>query len=74
MITDGSRRFSRGNRPWHPFGTVYQSAECQQVKPLTALNYASLPAVMSLRVVSMSRDRCVPGFLGASLRRIPACL
>jgi len=27
------------------FGTVYNSAECQQVQPLTALNYASLPAV-----------------------------
>ena len=27
------------------FGTVYQSAECQHVQPLTALNYASLPAV-----------------------------
>jgi phosphatidylinositol-3-phosphatase len=31
--------------PGVPFGTVYQSAECQQVTPLTALNYASLPAV-----------------------------
>jgi hypothetical protein len=31
--------------PGVPYGTVYHSAECQQVQPLTALNYASLPAV-----------------------------
>lgn len=31
--------------PGIPFASVYQSAECQQVTPLTALNYASLPAV-----------------------------
>jgi acid phosphatase len=31
--------------PGTPFGSVYHSAECQQVQPLTALNYASLPAV-----------------------------
>ncbi len=31
--------------PGVPYGSVYHSAECQQVQPLTALNYASLPAV-----------------------------
>lgn len=31
--------------PGIPFGTVYTSAECQQVRPLSALNYSSLPAV-----------------------------
>ena len=31
--------------PGIPFGTVDNSAECQQVQPLSALNYASLPAV-----------------------------
>ncbi len=31
--------------PGIPYGSVYHSAECQQVQPLTALNYASLPAV-----------------------------
>jgi acid phosphatase len=31
--------------PGVPYGTVYHSAECQQVQPLTALNYASLPTV-----------------------------
>src|SRR5262245_23164941 len=33
------------HNPGIPFGTVYNSAECQQVQPLSALNYASLPAV-----------------------------
>jgi phosphatidylinositol-3-phosphatase len=31
--------------PGIPYGSVYHSAECQQVQPLTALNDASLPAV-----------------------------
>jgi len=31
--------------PGVPYGTVYGSAECQRVQPLTGLNYASLPAV-----------------------------
>jgi acid phosphatase len=31
--------------PGVPYDTVYPSAECQQVQPLTALNYSSLPAV-----------------------------
>ena len=31
--------------PGVPYGSVYHSAECQQVQPLTALSYASLPAV-----------------------------
>jgi phosphatidylinositol-3-phosphatase len=31
--------------PGIPFGTVFNSTECQQVQPLSALNYASLPAV-----------------------------
>src|SRR6266571_178603 len=31
--------------PGITFGTVYGSAECQLVQPLSALNYASLPAV-----------------------------
>ena len=31
--------------PGVPYGTVYTSAECQQVRPLTALDYTSLPAV-----------------------------
>ncbi len=31
--------------PGVPYGSVYHSAECQQVQPLTALDYASLPAV-----------------------------
>lgn len=31
--------------PGIPFGTVYRSAECQQVRPLSALSYTSLPAV-----------------------------
>ena len=42
-VTDG--QYLLRHDPGIPFGTVYQSAECQQVKPLTALNYASLPAV-----------------------------
>lgn len=31
--------------PGVPYGSVYHSAECQQVQPLSALSYASLPAV-----------------------------
>jgi phosphatidylinositol-3-phosphatase len=31
--------------PGIPYSSVYHSAECQQVQPLTALSYASLPAV-----------------------------
>lgn len=31
--------------PGIPFNTVFNSAECQQVQPLSALDYASLPAV-----------------------------
>jgi acid phosphatase len=42
-VTDG--QYLLRHDPGIPFGTVYQSAECQQVQPLTALNYASLPAV-----------------------------
>ena len=42
-VTDG--QYLLRHDPGIPFSTVYQSAECQQVKPLTALNYASLPAV-----------------------------
>ena len=33
------------HNPGVPFGTVFNSAECQQVQPLSALNYASLPKV-----------------------------
>ena len=41
----------------------------------TGITWEHPGAVMiSLRVVSVSCDNCVPGFLGASLRRIPACL
>jgi hypothetical protein len=42
-VTDG--QYLLRHNPGIPFGTVYTSAECQQVQPLTALNYASLPAV-----------------------------
>jgi hypothetical protein len=42
-VTDG--QYLLRHDPGIPFGTVDQSAECQQVKPLTALDYASLPAV-----------------------------
>jgi acid phosphatase len=42
-VTDG--QYLLRHDPGIPFGTVYTSAECQQVQPLTALNYASLPAV-----------------------------
>jgi phosphatidylinositol-3-phosphatase len=42
-VTDG--QYLLRHDPGIPFSTVYQSAECQQVKPLSALNYASLPAV-----------------------------
>ena len=42
-VTDG--QYLLRHDPGIPFGTVYQSAECQQVQPLTALNDASLPAV-----------------------------
>src|SRR5580704_699136 len=42
-VTDG--QYLLRHDPGIPFGTVYHSAECQQVQPLTALNYASLPAV-----------------------------
>jgi hypothetical protein len=38
-------RYLLRHDPGVPYGTVYDSAECQQVQPLTALNYASLPAV-----------------------------
>lgn len=31
--------------PGVAYGTVYKTTECQQVQPLSALNYASLPAV-----------------------------
>ena len=31
--------------PGIAYGTVYKSAQCQQVQPLSTLNYASLPAV-----------------------------
>jgi acid phosphatase len=31
--------------PGVAYGSVYNTTECQQVQPLTALNYASLPAV-----------------------------
>lgn len=31
--------------PGVPYNTVFNSAECQQVQPLTALSYTSLPAV-----------------------------
>jgi phosphatidylinositol-3-phosphatase len=42
-VTDG--QYLLRHDPGIPFGTVYTSAECQQVQPLTELNYASLPAV-----------------------------
>ena len=42
-VTDG--QYLLRHDPGIPFGTVYQSAECTQVQPLTALNYAGLPAV-----------------------------
>ena len=42
-VTD--RQYLLRHDPGIPFGTVYQSAECQQVRPLTALDTASLPAV-----------------------------
>ena len=42
-VTDG--QYLLRHDPGVPFGTVYTSAECQQVMPLTALDYASLPAV-----------------------------
>jgi phosphatidylinositol-3-phosphatase len=42
-VTDG--QYLLRHDPGIPFGTVYTSAECQQVKPLTGLSYASLPAV-----------------------------
>jgi phosphatidylinositol-3-phosphatase len=42
-VTDG--QYLLRHDPGIPFGTVYTSAECQQVKPLTAVSYASLPAV-----------------------------
>jgi phosphatidylinositol-3-phosphatase len=42
-VTDG--QYLLRHDPGIPFATVYQGAECQQVQPLTALNYASLPAV-----------------------------
>jgi hypothetical protein len=42
-MTDG--QYLLRHDPGIPFGTVYQSAECTQVQPLTALNYAGLPAV-----------------------------
>src|SRR6516164_9654062 len=42
-VTDG--QYLLRHDPGVPFGTVYTSAECQQVQPLTALNDASLPAV-----------------------------
>jgi phosphatidylinositol-3-phosphatase len=42
-VTDG--QYLLRHDPGIPFGSVYQSAECQQVRPLAALNLASLPAV-----------------------------
>jgi acid phosphatase len=42
-VTDG--QYLLRHDPGIPFGTVYRSAECTQVQPLTALNYASLPTV-----------------------------
>jgi len=42
-VTNG--QYLLRHNPGVPYGTVYQSAECQQDQPLTALNYASLPAV-----------------------------
>jgi phosphatidylinositol-3-phosphatase len=42
-VTDG--QYLLRHDPGIPFGTVYRSAECTQVQPLTALNYAGLPAV-----------------------------
>jgi acid phosphatase len=42
-VTDG--QYLLRHDPGIPFGTVYQSAECTHVQPLTALNYAGLPAV-----------------------------
>jgi len=39
-VTDG--QYLLRHDPGIPFGTVYQSAECQQVQPLTALNDAQL--------------------------------
>jgi acid phosphatase len=42
-VTDG--QYVLRHDPGIPFGAIYQSAECTQVQPLTALNYAGLPAV-----------------------------
>jgi len=42
-VTDG--QYLLRHDPGIIFGTVYGSAECQQVRPLSAVNYASLPAV-----------------------------
>lgn len=42
-VTDG--QYLLRHDPGIPFGSVYQSAECQQVRPLSALDYASMPAV-----------------------------
>jgi hypothetical protein len=42
-VTDG--RYLPRHDPAVSCGTVHTSAECQQVWPLTALDYASLPAV-----------------------------
>jgi acid phosphatase len=42
-VTNG--QYLLRHNPGTPYGTVFHSAECQQVQPLTALNLSSLPAV-----------------------------